>query len=270
MPAIGFRWAQRGTGGARAAILVLFGLAVAAPLQVAAEPAFARMYKQAYGYSPSCNACHKDGGGTPLNAYGEQYKQAGMDVAAFDTIAELDGDGDGHANAAESAAKANPGSDKSTPSAPGDWLDTASLIPQDVQDLFPGVRTWLPKDAILTEAEIARAAAFGVTLGADDENTIYIPVENRRPAGTALIFPARFDGRDFFLLLATDRKLNVTAVKPLNTRLVPEAGDSAVYDSFVGQPVNALPAAAGDGVDAAITEAVRKAGALLWVRLKGA
>lgn len=266
MPAIPSRRVPR--CAALAALFLGVGL-VAAP-QAHAEPAFARMYKQVYGYSPSCNACHKDGGGTPLNNYGEQYKTAGMDLAAFDTIAELDGDGDGHANGAESAAKANPGHAKSTPGDTGNWLDTASLIPQEVQRLFPEVRTWLPKDAILTAAEIERAAAFGVTLGADDENTIYIPVENRRPAGTALIFPARFDGRDFFLMLATDRKLNVTTVQPLNTRLVPEARDSKVYASFEGQAVNRLPAAEGDGVDAAITEAVRKAGALLWVRLKGA
>src|SRR5579885_2887117 len=62
---------------------------------ISAEPAFARLYKQQYGYPPSCNACHKDGGGTPLNPYGQQFKDAGMNAAAFDKIARNDADGDG-------------------------------------------------------------------------------------------------------------------------------------------------------------------------------
>src|SRR5262245_50786475 len=75
-----------------------------------AEPAFARMYKQQYGYPPSCNACHKDGGGTPLNPFGQQFKDAGMAMPAFGKIAANDADGDGAANDAEAKAKANPGS----------------------------------------------------------------------------------------------------------------------------------------------------------------
>ncbi len=250
--------------------LGLLLLAAGASSTAGAEPAFARMYKQAYGYTPSCNACHKDGGGTPLNAYGHQFKDAGMGLAAFETIAGLDADGDGHRNGDEARAKSNPGSERSTPAAPGPWLDTQSLIPREVLALFPGVRTWLPKDAILTEAEVARAAAMGVDLGHDTENTIYIPVENRRPIGTALIFPARYDGRDFFLLMATDRNLKVTRVQPLNTRLVPEARGREIYESFIGLALDQLPEPTGDDIDAAITEAVRKAGTLVWVRLKGA
>ena len=84
-----------------------------------AEPAFARLYKQQYGYTPSCNACHKDGGGTPNNAYGQQFKEAGENLAAFGKIAMLDGDGDGAKNADESAAKSNPGDAKSTPANKG-------------------------------------------------------------------------------------------------------------------------------------------------------
>ena len=76
--------------GTLAAALILAGIGSAA-----AEPLFARQYKQTFGYTPSCNACHKDGGGTPLNVYGEQFKEAGMDLAAFATIAPLDADGDG-------------------------------------------------------------------------------------------------------------------------------------------------------------------------------
>lgn len=235
-----------------------------------AQPVFALMYKQQFGYAPSCNACHKDGGGSALNAYGESFKKAGETLAAFKAIETLDADGDGFANAVEATAKANPGAKASTPKAPGDWLDLASLIPREVQNRFPGVKTWLPKDALLTDADVARAATLGAKLGKADDNTIYIPLVEQRPAGTALIFAAEFRGKPFYLLLTTDRQLNVAAVAPMNTRQVPAAARSAVYAKFNGLAVDKLPAASGDDLDAVITAAVKKAGTLLYVRLKGA
>lgn len=245
-------------------------LLAALALPVQAEPAFARLYKQQYGYAPSCNACHKDGGGTPLNGYGQQFKDGGETLATFTKIAALDGDGDGAKNADESAAKSNPGDPKSKPASKGEWLDTASLIPREVQALFPGVREYLPRDAVLTDADLARAKALGATLGKADENTIYIPLVDKKPAGTALIFPAEYQGKLFFLLLATDRQLKVTAVQPLNTAHVPAAAGSKAYAGFKGIAVDQLPAGGGSGIDAAITTAVKKAGTLLYVRLKNA
>ena len=242
----------------------------AAAQPAVAEPGFARLYKQQYGYPPSCNACHKDGGGTPLNPFGQQFKDSGKNLAAFAAIEGRDADGDGAANGAEAKAKANPGSKNSTPGSPGGWLDVASLIPREVQAEFPGIREYLPRDAVLTDADIARAKALGAELGKRDENTIYIPLQDKKPVGTAIIFPAQFKGKDFFLLLATDRQLKVTAVKPLNVNHVPEAGKSPVYGSFKGIAVDQLPAAKGEGLDASITAAVKKAGTLLYVRLKNA
>lgn len=250
---------------------LLLALAILLPsAAVQAEPAFARLYKQQYGYAPSCNACHKDGGGSPNNGYGKQFKEAGESLASFDQIAALDADGDGSKNGDEAVAKSNPGDAKSTPASKGDWLDTTSLIPREVQALFPGVREYLPRDAVLTPADVARAKALGAVLGKTDENTIYIPLADKKPAGTALIFAAQYQGKDFFLLLATDRQLNITSVAPLNTNHVPEAARSKVYAGFKGLALDKLPAASGTGVDAAITEAVKKAGTLIYVRLKNA
>lgn len=248
--------------------LLVFACTGSVPVQ--AEPAFARMYKLEYGYPPSCNACHKDGGGTPVNSYGEQFKNAGMKQSSFAAIAGLDGDGDGQTNEVESRAKANPGSASSTPDRKGDWLDTESLIPREVQALFPDIRAYLPKDAFLTEADIARAAELGASLGPNDENTIYIPLADRRPTGTAIIFPAMFEDKTFFLILATDRKLNVTAVEPLNTSHLPEARKHSAYASFKGTALDQLPSAQGNDLKAAITRAVKNAGTLVYVRLKGA
>lgn len=235
-----------------------------------AQPVFALMYKQQFGYAPSCNACHKDGGGTTLNAYGEAFKKGGETLAAFKAIEAQDADGDGSANGAEAAARANPGFKGSTPAAPGDWLDTLSLIPSQVQARFPGVKAWLPKDALLTDADVARAKALGATLGKADDNTLYIPLVDQRPAGTALIFAAEYQGKPFYLLLTTDRQLNVASVEPMNTRQVPAAAKSAVYARFKGVAVDKLPAASGSDLDAVITTAVKKAGTLLYVRLKSA
>ena len=255
----------------RIRIPVLAGIVALLTASVAqAEPAFARLYKQQFGYTPSCNACHKDGGGTPVNAYGQQFKDAGLGLAAFATIAGLDGDGDGALNAEEAKAKSNPGSANSTPTSKGNWLDTASLIPREVQAQFPGLRAYLPKDAILTDADIARAKALGATLTKQDENTIYIPLDQQRPAGAALIFPAQHQNKTFFLLMVTDRQLKVTRVEPLNTLHVPAAAKSKVYERFKGVAVDQLPAASGSDLDAAITAAVKKAGTLLYVRLKNA
>lgn len=237
---------------------------------VQAQPVFALMYKQQFGYAPSCNACHKDGGGTALNAYGEAFKGAGKSLAAFKTIDRQDADGDSFANGDEAVAKANPGFKGSTPKSPGDWLDSLSLIPKEVQARFPGVKTWLPKDALLTEADVARAKAMGASLSKADDNTIYIPLADQRPAGTALIFAAEYQGKPFYLLLTTDRQLTVASVEPMNTRQVPEAAKSAVYARFKGVAVDQLPAASGSDLDAVITAAVKKAGTLLYVRLKNA
>ena len=177
-----------------------------------AEPTFARQFKAEFGYQPSCNACHKDGGGSPVNGYGEQFKTAGSQRTSFAAIAKLDGDGDGFSNADEAAAKANPGDADSTPSNRGPWLNTANLIPKAVQASFPGITLYKPLDAIYTDSEIKRAAALNVVISEADETTIYLPVKDKRPIGTAIIVPGKFADKSFYLLVATDRSLNVTQV----------------------------------------------------------
>lgn len=239
-------------------------------LPAQAMPMFAQFYKQQYGYMPSCNACHSEGGGTPINQYGKAFKDNGKTLAALTKIATLDSDGDGSANGAEAQAKANPGDKNSTPAKVGNWLDLASLIPKEIQALFPNIRSWLPKDALLTAADIASAKTLGATLSAADGNTIYIPVENQRPAGTALIFPAVYQGKTFFLLMTTDKQLKITRVQVLNAKDVPAAKTSQAYARLVGLAAQSVPASTGKDLDGAIVQAVKNAGVLLYVRLKGA
>ena len=237
-----------------------------------AEPQFARQYKSAYGYPPSCNACHKDGGGSPLNDYGKAFEGVGAGAAAYAKIEGQDSDGDGDTNLAEIKAKANPGDPGSTVKDPGKWLDTSNLIPKSVQAAFPGVKVYKPLDALFTDKEIERAAGLGVTLTEADENTIYVPVKDGKAAGTAIIVPAMHERKPFFLLVATDPKLVITRVEAISTKHVPGAEKSAIYAKLIGKPADAIAAdGVGEGtsgVDAAIVSGVQKAGAILAVRLK--
>jgi hypothetical protein len=244
-------------------------LSLLAVTQVQAEPQFARMYKGQYGYPPSCNACHKDGGGSPLNAYGDAFKKTKMNAAAFDVIAAQDSDGDGYANGDEARAQANPGAASSTPKSKGNWLDTTNLIPKEVQKAYPGITAYKPLDAVLTAKEIEQAKGMGVTVSARDENTIYVPVKDGKAAGTAIIVPAEHKGKTFFLLVTTDPRLTITRVEAVNTRNLPEAAKSKTYAGFAGVNAAQVPAPTdATSLDGAITAAVKKAGAILYVRLK--
>ncbi|HQV23944.1 MAG TPA: hypothetical protein PLJ88_12725, partial [Agitococcus sp.] len=116
----------------RLALILLSSSLLMTSINSYAMPAFARYYKQQYGYMPSCHACHSEGGGTPLNNYGKAFKDNGKSLAALAKIASLDSDGDGAANGVEAQAKANPADKHSTPAKAGTWLDLASLIPKEV------------------------------------------------------------------------------------------------------------------------------------------
>lgn len=235
-----------------------------------AQPLFANIYKQQYGYNPSCMACHRDGGGSVLNKFGEQFKDAGESANAFKAMADKDADGDGFKNAEEALAKANPGSKESTPKSKGQWLDISSLIPKEVQAQFPDVKEYLPRDAFLTPQDIERAKALGAALSPKDDNTIYVALKDKKPAGVGLIFQAEHQGKPFFLLMTTDRQLNITSVQPLNTRQVKEAANAGLYASYKGMALDKLPGAEGKDLKAAIGQAVKKAGTLVFVRLKNA
>jgi len=88
--------------------------------------------------------------------------------------------------------------------------------------------------------------------------------------GTALIFPVSFQSKNFYLLMTTDKQLKIKQVQVLDAREVPAAKSSKVYSTFNGQQAQSLPAKQGSGLDEVIHTAVKNAGVLLYVRLKGA
>lgn len=238
--------------------------------EIPAKPVFTRYYKQTYGYFPSCNSCHKDGGGSSLTPYGEAYKKAGASADSFGKIGTADSDGDGATNDAEARAKSNPGDKSSTPGTPGNWLDTGSVVPRDIQNLFTGIRAWMLKDAILTPADIETGKKMGATLNAQDENTIYVPVENNFPVGTALILNVTQDNKTFYLLLTTDKSLAVKQVKVLDAKNVPAAKNDDLYKSFAGKKQDQIVVPPGRALESTIAQSVKNGLILLYVRLKGA
>lgn len=233
-------------------------------LQAQAEPAFARLYKNQFGYVPSCNACHRDGGGSALNPYGEAFKAAGSGVAAFASISSLDSDDDGASNGEEAAAKANPGDPASKPGRTGQWLSIDQLIPRSVREAFPQARQFKPVDALLTQTEMARAKAWGVRLQAADENTIYVPVIEGKAAGTALIVRGEHQEQAFFLLVVTDRQLALTQLLPVAGL---EALPAGLEQALSGARAETFPQGSADGLQAALEQAVHRALALVQVRL---
>lgn len=237
-------------------------------LPAAAEPRFAQMLKQHAGFMPSCAACHQDGGGSDLNDYGKAFKDAGSNMRSFAAMADDDADGDGFSNAAELAAKAHPSDARSTPKMPGDWLSMAALIPREVQRLFPDIRQYKPLDAILTQAEKARAAELGLTLSSSDDTTIYIPVAEGRTQGTAIIVPTQFEDQTLFVLLATDRQLKVTAAQAIHTQGRDGLENSPAYKQVLGLAVEELPRPGGNSLDEALARGLHKAATILRLRLK--
>lgn len=233
-----------------------------------AEPSFARLYQSRYGYPPACSACHERGGGSPLGAYGEAFKKAGSSAVALAAIEPTDSDGDGFGNALEIEAKSNPGDAHSTPKSKGDWLDPANLIPKEVQAAFPGIRSYKTVDAILTARELERAAAFGVTLEPKEENTIYLPLDGNEPQGAAILVAAGTGAEPLFLMVAADRKLVVKQVSPIAASPALAALVAKGAPALVGKHVKELPAAEATTAAGRVAAGVRKAGAILYVRLK--
>ena len=112
--------------------------------------------------------------------------------------------------------------------------------------------------------------SMGVTLSAEDENTIYIPVADRRPIGTAIILPAEYEGKTFFLLMTSDRQLNFSEVSILKVGKAPDMPKDTLLDSWFGQPIQNLNSKTDNTLAGSISQAVKKAGVLVYLRLKGA
>ena len=105
-----------------------------------ALPSYKRLWEKKYSYTTSCTLCHSKGGGSQLNAYGEDFQRFGMTPSAFTSIENRDSDKDGSTNRVEINSKSNPGDFSSTPEKTTDWLSRIeeSLLPIDeLKKIFP-------------------------------------------------------------------------------------------------------------------------------------
>ncbi len=70
--------------------------------------------------------------------------------------------------------------------------------------------------------------------------------------------------------MTTDKKLNISSVSVLHADKVPSAKGLKIYNQFIGQAVNKVSISAKTSLEKAVQLAVKRAGMLLYVRLKGA
>jgi hypothetical protein len=177
-------------------------------------------------YSP-CGYCHllvypnpKYATGVPktmadtLNAYGLEYKKAGRAFEAFEAIAGLDSDGDGHRNGAEIADLRNPGDPDSRPGLPPaptivlGWDELKKLPVQsqlmlmnttkeatDDYVVYKGVRVI----DLLASAKVYLIGITGITVFAPDGYSIDYDLKDINepfPKGVFYAEPRSFEGSE--------------------------------------------------------------------------
>jgi len=136
-----------------------------------------------------------------------------------------------------------------------------------VRQAFPGVRLYKPIDAILTSKERQRASAWGVTLDDEDENTIYVPVQDKRPVGTAIIVKGELANDPVYLLVRTDRQLALTGVLPVHGESLP-GSEAAIYQQHLGATADNFDLPEADGPERDIAATIQRGLAIITVRLK--
>ena len=122
-----------------------------------ALPSYRRLWERKYGYTTSCTLCHSKGGGSQVNAYGEDFQRFGMNPAAFVAIEQRDSDKDKSINIDEISAKSNPGDFASNPQSPTDWLSRIeeSMLPLDeLKKIFPEINKFSVLEGTLYPEQI--------------------------------------------------------------------------------------------------------------------
>ncbi len=168
-------------------LIIMFLFLIYSPMS-SALPSYKRLWEKKYGYATSCTLCHSKGGGSQLNAYGEDFQRFGMTPAAFLTIEKRDSDKDGITNIDEITGKSNPGDSASTAKNPGDWLsriEESSLPTAELKKIFPGTQkfsvlegTLFPEQSKEVEKDLNKKLA-----DSDSVPTFYFAVKDQ--AGTA-------------------------------------------------------------------------------------
>lgn len=224
----------------------IFGLMLTLSASVWALPSSSRLFQAKYGFRAACDGCHRDGGGSPLNEYGDAFKKAGRDANAFAKLENDDSDKDGESNIVEIKAKSNPGSGKSTSKTPGDWLaksDEIFIPKDDLKKLLPDIEEYKTLEGKLSDEQVAKAKDKGVTLMDDDTvPTFYFPVKDNVRQGVVQIVPVNYNGKQLNLGVFVGKDGKIVKVIPLKTKELPEAEKLGVYKTLEGQKDITAPA----------------------------
>ena len=113
------------------AIAVLLGV----PPAAWGYPVYSRYYRAKYRDQGGCNVCHKEGGGSKRNAYGDDWQRSGEGPDAFALIERRDSDGDGAGNLDEIRGGSNPGDSSSTLVNPGHKWRLRHHVPVPVEQM---------------------------------------------------------------------------------------------------------------------------------------
>jgi hypothetical protein len=250
------------------AVIALLGLGVGVARTADAFPENRRMLKTKYGKAVSCGACHANGGGSELNAFGHDWEAAGGDSAAFDKIAEKDSDKDGIANKAELVGGSNPGDAASTPENPGRvWLTESKTVPIPESQLSLVLGDTDRIEALELELDDAHAKAIEKAVGhAIDEGarapTFYFGISGGQKKTIAMF--SHFDRKDgkYALLVAVAASGTIAKVAMFRAGASDPNKFRPYLDCLVGHaktdfPVSGCPAAPEQhAVEASVQESM--------------
>ena len=206
-----------------------------------ALPSYKRLWERKYGYSTSCTLCHSKGGGSQLNAYGEDFQRFGMTAPAFATIETRDSDKDGFANLEEIRAKANPGDFASTPKNLTDWLSRIeeSMLPVDeLKKIFPDSKkfsslegTLFPDQAKAVEKELSMPL-----LETDAVPTFFFAIDEQKSGpvrvGVALFSTPNVNADKLIVGVGVDLSGKIKNVSLIKNKLNKGLSDSKFLNQF--------------------------------------
>jgi len=192
----------------------------------------------------TCLLCHASYGGSELTPYGQDFQRYGATPATFKAIERLDSDGDGALNLGEIAAKANPGDARSTPASPGSWLkniEESALPIEQLEKLFPGVKTFSALEGALSNKQIQQAESLlGSPLSQEDAVPVFYFANREqdgksRRIGVALYVKPAAGTEDFTAAVGADLSGRVTKVLLVENRLDERLADEEFLGQFVGK-----------------------------------
>lgn len=210
-----------------------------------ALPSHRRLWERKYGYATSCVLCHSKGGGSQLNAYGEDFQRFGMTPGAFVTVEKRDSDKDRSLNIDEIRAKSNPGDFLSTPLNATDWLSRIeeSMLPLDeLKKIFPEIEKFSVLEGTLYSEQTKEIEKnLNKKLSeADSVPTFYFAIKDqeKKPVrtGVALFSTPQKNPEKLIVGIGVDLSGKIKNVILIKNKLSKSLEDKKFLDQFKEKP----------------------------------